>query len=46
MAYYVGTKEFPSVYAAARYLAQNPQPGVEITSEPVESKSALKSFEL
>jgi hypothetical protein len=40
MAYYVGTKEFPSVYAAVRYLAQNPQEGVEITSEPVESKPA------
>ena len=40
MAYYVGTKEFPSVYAAVRYLAQNPQPGVEVTSEPVQIKPA------
>jgi len=35
MAYYVGTREFPSVYAAVRYLAANPQPGVSVTSEPV-----------
>ena len=35
MAYYVGTQQFPSVYAAARFLAANPQPGVSITSAPV-----------
>ena len=35
MAYYVGTQQFPSVYAAARFLAKNPQPGVSITSNPV-----------
>ena len=35
MAYYVGTQQFPSVYAAARFLSQNPQPGVSITSNPV-----------
>ena len=35
MAYFVGTQQFPSVYAAARFLAQNPQPGVTITSAPV-----------
>lgn len=34
MAYYVGTQEFPSIYAAAGFLAQNPQPGVSITSAP------------
>ena len=46
MAYYVGTKEFPSVYAAVRYLAQNPQPGVEVTSEPVQIKPAPPPKEL
>ena len=35
MAYYVGNQQFPSVYAAARFLAQNPQPGMTITSTPV-----------
>ena len=35
MAYYVGTQQFPSIYEASRFLAQNPQPGVTITSEPV-----------
>ena len=38
MAYYVGTRQFPSVYAAVRYLAANPQPGVSITSAPVQTK--------
>ena len=40
MAYYVGTRQFPSVYAAVRYLAANPQPGVSITSAPVQTKPA------
>lgn len=35
MAYYVGTQQFPSIYEASRFLAQNPQPGVTITSAPV-----------
>ena len=35
MAYFVGTQQFPSIYEAARFLAQNPQPGVTITSAPV-----------
>ena len=35
MAYFVGNQQFPSVYAAARFLSQNPQPGVSITSSPV-----------
>ncbi len=35
MAYYVGTRQFPSIYEASRFLAQNPQPGVSITSAPV-----------
>jgi len=35
MAYYVGTQQFPSIYEASRFLAQNPQPGVSITSAPV-----------
>jgi hypothetical protein len=35
MAYYVGTQQFPSIYEASRFLAQNPQPGATITSAPV-----------
>ena len=35
MAYFVGTQQFPSIYEASRFLAQNPQPGVTITSAPV-----------
>ena len=35
MAYFVGTQQFPSIYEASRFLAQNPQPGVSITSAPV-----------
>ena len=35
MAYFVGTQQFPSIYEASRFLAQNPQPGATITSAPV-----------
>ena len=41
MAYYVGTQQFPSIYEASRFLAQNPQPGVSITSAPVSPAGML-----
>ena len=41
MAYYVGTREFPSVYEAVRYLAANPQPGVSVTSAPVGTNNGM-----
>ena len=43
MAYYVGTQQFPSVYAAVRYLSQNPQPGMTITSAPVAPAGMMTS---
>ena len=40
MAYYVGTKEFPSITAALGYLRANRPPGLGITTKPVGGKPA------
>lgn len=33
--YYVGTRQFPSLYEAIAYLSANPAPGLQVTTEPV-----------
>ena len=33
--YYVGTRQFPSLYEAIAYLSANPAPGLQVTNEPV-----------
>jgi hypothetical protein len=35
MAYYVGTRQFPSVYEAIAFINANPQPGLTVTTQPV-----------
>ena len=35
MAYYVGTRQFPSVYEAIAFISANPQPGLTVTTQPV-----------